>query len=132
MNSGLPASGLPICCNPDAYHLLARQLPALNAPDALLVGAVAIARHQIRDVDAAHVDQVIQDHANKVRSRVRSTAQRQALLAHLHEQGFVAAPEPIEHGDTLETVSFVPGTAGEYPTTFYCPARPASGRRPWR
>jgi Ser/Thr protein kinase RdoA (MazF antagonist) len=39
------------------------------------------------------------------------------LLAHLHEQGFVAAPEPIEHGDTLETVSFVPGTAGEYPWT---------------
>jgi Ser/Thr protein kinase RdoA (MazF antagonist) len=37
------------------------------------------------------------------------------LLAHLHEQGFVAAPEPIEHGDVLETVSFVPGTAGEYP-----------------
>uniref|UniRef100_A0A942T1W3 Phosphotransferase n=1 Tax=Neobacillus citreus TaxID=2833578 RepID=A0A942T1W3_9BACI len=39
------------------------------------------------------------------------------LLAHLHEQGFVAAPEPIELGDTLETVSFVPGTAGEYPWT---------------
>ncbi|MBF4609314.1 phosphotransferase enzyme family protein [Curtobacterium sp. VKM Ac-1393] len=39
------------------------------------------------------------------------------LLAHLHEQGFVAAPEPIEHGDTLETVSFVPGVAGEYPWT---------------
>jgi len=39
------------------------------------------------------------------------------LLAHLHEQGFVAAPEPIEHGDVLETVSFVPGAAGEYPWT---------------
>lgn len=39
------------------------------------------------------------------------------LLAHLHEQGFVAAPEPIEHGDVLETVSFVPGVAGEYPWT---------------
>jgi Ser/Thr protein kinase RdoA (MazF antagonist) len=39
------------------------------------------------------------------------------LLAHLHEQGFVAAPEPIELAHTLETVSFVPGTAGEYPWT---------------
>ncbi|MGN6408780.1 MAG: phosphotransferase enzyme family protein [Curtobacterium sp.] len=39
------------------------------------------------------------------------------LLAHLHEQGFVAAPEPIELGHTLETVSFVPGAAGEYPWT---------------
>jgi Ser/Thr protein kinase RdoA (MazF antagonist) len=39
------------------------------------------------------------------------------LLGHLHEQGFVAAPEPIELGHTLETVSFVPGVAGEYPWT---------------
>ncbi|MBT2504214.1 phosphotransferase enzyme family protein [Curtobacterium sp. ISL-83] len=39
------------------------------------------------------------------------------LLAHLHEQGFVAAPEPIALGDSLETVSFVPGEAGEYPWT---------------
>ncbi|WP_413602221.1 phosphotransferase [Curtobacterium sp. Curtsp57] len=39
------------------------------------------------------------------------------LLAHLHEQGFVAAPEPIELDNTLETVSFVPGVAGEYPWT---------------
>jgi hypothetical protein len=39
------------------------------------------------------------------------------LLAHLHEQGFVAAPEPIALGDALETVSFVPGVAGEYPWT---------------
>lgn len=37
------------------------------------------------------------------------------LLAHLHEAGFVGAPEPIALGDALETVSFVPGEAGEYP-----------------
>lgn len=79
--------GLPICCNPDAFHLLARQLPALSSPDALLVGAVAISRHQIQDVDAAVVDEIIQEHANKVRSRVRST-RRTALLAHLHDYVF--------------------------------------------
>lgn len=39
------------------------------------------------------------------------------LLVHLHEQGFVAAPEPIELDHVLETVTFVPGVAGEYPWT---------------
>jgi Ser/Thr protein kinase RdoA (MazF antagonist) len=39
------------------------------------------------------------------------------LLSHLHDQGFVAAPEPIAIGDALETVSFIPGEAGEYPWT---------------
>jgi Ser/Thr protein kinase RdoA (MazF antagonist) len=37
------------------------------------------------------------------------------LLAHLRDQGFVGAPEPIALHDVLETVSFVPGTAGDYP-----------------
>ncbi len=78
----------PICCNPEAFDLLARQLPSINSPDALLLGSVAIARHQIQDLDAAVVDQTIQEHANRVRSRVRSTAQRQALLAHLHDYLF--------------------------------------------
>lgn len=39
------------------------------------------------------------------------------LLTHLHEQGFVAAPAPIALGAQLETVTFVPGEAGEYPWT---------------
>ncbi|KQO65100.1 phosphotransferase enzyme family protein [Curtobacterium sp. Leaf261] len=39
------------------------------------------------------------------------------LLAHLHERGFVEAPEPIALGESLETVSFLPGHAGEYPWT---------------
>ncbi|PZE76699.1 aminoglycoside phosphotransferase family protein [Curtobacterium sp. MCBD17_034] len=39
------------------------------------------------------------------------------LLAHLHERGFVEAPEPIALGEVLETVSFIPGLAGEYPWT---------------
>lgn len=77
----------PICCSADAFDLLARQLPVMNSSDALLTGAVAIAGHQIHDLDVAEVDQAIQEHANKVRSRVRSP-QRQALLAHLHEYLF--------------------------------------------
>lgn len=39
------------------------------------------------------------------------------LLEHVHAHGFVGVPEPISLGDTLETVSFVPGTAGDYPWT---------------
>ncbi|WIB12372.1 phosphotransferase [Curtobacterium sp. MCPF17_052] len=39
------------------------------------------------------------------------------MLTHLHEQGFVAAPAPISLGEQLETVTFVPGEAGEYPWT---------------
>jgi Ser/Thr protein kinase RdoA (MazF antagonist) len=39
------------------------------------------------------------------------------LLAHLHEHRFVAAPEPIAVAGELETVSFIPGDAGEYPWT---------------
>ncbi|KTR02091.1 phosphotransferase enzyme family protein [Curtobacterium luteum] len=39
------------------------------------------------------------------------------LLEHVHGHGFVGVPEPISLGDTLETVSFVPGTAGDYPWT---------------
>jgi len=78
---------LPICCSSDSFDLLSRQLVTINSPDALLLGAVAIARHQIQDVDAMAVDQTIQDHANKIRSRVKSS-QKVALLAHLHEYLF--------------------------------------------
>lgn len=77
----------PICCSPAAFDLIARQLPSINSPDALLMGAVAIARHQIRDLDPAAVDQAIQGHANKVRARVRSP-HKQALVAHLHDYLF--------------------------------------------
>jgi Ser/Thr protein kinase RdoA (MazF antagonist) len=39
------------------------------------------------------------------------------FLAHLHDRGFVAAPEPIALGATLETVSFLPGLVGASPWT---------------
>jgi len=37
----------PLCCSPDAFKLLARQLPVINSPDALLNGAIAISMHQM-------------------------------------------------------------------------------------
>jgi regulator of sirC expression with transglutaminase-like and TPR domain len=86
------APQLPLCCSSRGFDLLRRQLPFLNSPDALLQGAVAIAMHQIDDVDPAAIDSQLQGYVDRVRSRVRGR-QTQALLAHLHdvlfeEEGF--------------------------------------------
>ena len=83
---------LPMCCAPRSFNLLSRLVESINSPDALLHGAVAIAMHQMEDVDVATVDATIQGYADTVRSRVRGR-QQQAILAHLHEflfeeQGF--------------------------------------------
>ena len=47
-------------------------------------GAVAIAMHQVENVDIAEFDATLQKYADAVRSRVRGS-QPQALLAHLHD-----------------------------------------------
>ncbi len=83
---------LPLCCSSKSFQLMSRQLAALDSPDTLLQGAVAIAAHQMEEVDPAAVDAILQGYADTVRSRVRGQ-QSQALLAHLHEflfeeQGF--------------------------------------------
>lgn len=78
---------LPICAAPAAYHLLARQVGALNSSDALLHGALAIAMHEMPDVRPADVDQQLQGYADTIRQRVRGS-QPQAMLAHLHEYLF--------------------------------------------
>lgn len=88
---------LPICAAPDAFGLLSKQLDVLESPDALLNGALAIARHEMPDVDPAEVDQIIQNYADTVRSRVRGI-QPQAMIAHLHdylfdELGFIGDTE---------------------------------------
>jgi regulator of sirC expression with transglutaminase-like and TPR domain len=76
---------------------MARQGAAIDSPDALLEGAVAIAMHQMEDADVHSVDRILQSYAETVRTRVRGT-QPQALLAHLHEflfdeQGFGGSTE---------------------------------------
>ncbi len=88
---------LPICASPAAFRLLASQLDSLEAPDALLQGALAIAMHEQPDVNAAEVDATLQSYADTIRSRVRGT-QAQAMLAHLHdylfdELGFIGDTE---------------------------------------
>ena len=91
---------LPLCCSPQAFTLLARQVPVIGSPDALLNGAIAIAAHQMENVDAAEVDSTLQSFADTVRSRVRGE-QTQALLAHLHEflfeeQGFSGNSDDLQ------------------------------------
>ncbi len=78
---------LPLCCSKRAYVLLARQLPTIGSPDALLNGAIAIAMHQHEDVEPSAIDSTIQEYADAIRSRVRGQ-QSQALLAHLHDYLF--------------------------------------------
>ena len=85
-------SKLPVCCSPAAFGLLSKTAGTVDSPDALLRGAVAIAMHEMDDVDPAAVDAQLQGYADTVRSRVRGR-QPQALLAHLHaalfdEEGF--------------------------------------------
>ncbi|MEO6434483.1 MAG: transglutaminase-like domain-containing protein [Tepidisphaeraceae bacterium] len=77
-------TALPLCCAPDAFNLLNRQVPAIESPDALVHGAAAIAMHQLDTVDVAEIDATLQRYADTVRSRVRGS-QPQALLAHLHD-----------------------------------------------
>jgi regulator of sirC expression with transglutaminase-like and TPR domain len=75
---------LPLCCTPAAFQLMQKQVRSIESPDALLEGAIAIAMHQMPDVDPAQVDRTIQQYTDAIRKRVRG-AQPQALLAHLHE-----------------------------------------------
>lgn len=75
---------LPLCCAPEAFNLLARQVHMIESPDALLNGAVAISMHQMPDIDPARIDRTLQRYTDKIRARVHGD-QPQAMLAHLHE-----------------------------------------------
>ncbi|MGA2584170.1 MAG: transglutaminase-like domain-containing protein [Tepidisphaeraceae bacterium] len=81
---------LPQCCSSEAFKLLARQAEAINSPDALLNGAIAISMHHLEGVNPASVDSQLQKYADAVRKRVRST-QPQAIMAHLHDVLFEQA-----------------------------------------
>src|SRR5215213_5770686 len=97
---------LPMCCSPDAFKLLSRQVKVIDSPDALLHGAIAISMHQVENIDPAAVDATIQGYVDTIRSRVRGT-QPQALMAHLHEFLFE------EEGFSGNTEDYY-GTANSY------------------
>ncbi len=97
---------LPMCCSPEAFKLLARQVKAIDSPDALLYGAIAIAMHQVDNIDPAVVDAKLQSYADTIRSRVRGS-QPQGLMAHLHDVLF------DEEGFSGNTEDYY-GTANSY------------------
>jgi regulator of sirC expression with transglutaminase-like and TPR domain len=78
---------LPICCTPAAFSLLSSQLSNLESPAALLRGAIAVANHQLDDVNVERIESTLDGYAREIRSRVRGS-QEQAILAHLHEYLF--------------------------------------------
>jgi regulator of sirC expression with transglutaminase-like and TPR domain len=80
----MDTNALPLCCTPESFNLLSRQVPAIESADALVQGAIAISMHQLENVKPDEVDATLQRYVDTVRSRVRGT-QQQALLAHLHE-----------------------------------------------
>ncbi len=100
---------LPLCCTPNSFELLSRQVDLLESTDALLHSVVAVSMHQLGSVDPATVDLKLQAMADTVRARVRG-AQPQALLAHLHEHLF-------------EELGFTGNTEDYYnPSNSYLPA----------
>ena len=74
----------PVVCNAKAFELLSSVVPRLESPDALLIGATAIASHAGRFTDPAKLDAKLQSYADLVMSRVRGP-QLQGVLAHLHD-----------------------------------------------
>lgn len=78
---------LPMCCSPQAFELLAAQLPYLNSSDALVQGATAISMHQMDGIEPAAVDSTLQEYADAIRQRVRGS-QPQAIIAHMHDYLF--------------------------------------------
>jgi regulator of sirC expression with transglutaminase-like and TPR domain len=89
---------LPICCSPEAFGLLANQIPSINSADALLQGAVAVSMHQLKSAETGQVDRTLQKFADDIRRRVRGS-QAQALLAHMHDYLF---DEQAFSGNTLD------------------------------
>jgi len=77
-------ASIPQCCEPAAFDLLTRQVQSINSPQALSLGAVAIAMHFQPEIEPAVVEETLAGYARTVTSRVRSGLP-QALMAHLHE-----------------------------------------------
>lgn len=90
--------------NPDAYNLLAQEIPHLDTIDGFLRASVAVSMHALDDVNLKRIEEInhyLHALADRVRSRVPSSSVP-ALLAHLHEvlfeeEGFAGDNETIYH-----------------------------------
>ena len=78
----------PNVCRPEAFQLLAEQLPNIETTDGLLKATIAISLHALDDVDPQDCDDYFLALAARVIGRTRS-GNVQAILAHLHQVLFV-------------------------------------------
>ena len=89
MNDSSPQ---PHYCSTAAYDLFAQQVQDLEAEGALLRAAIAIAMHEMPELDYRVIEDQITEISNEILSRVHSDNPR-ALVSHAHqvlfeEQGF--------------------------------------------
>ena len=83
----VPRPPLPVCCAPEAFRLMSRQVGRLESSGSLLDAAAAIALHGTGHGDPDLLDRRVQSIADDVRSRCRSR-DPVARLAHLHAHLF--------------------------------------------
>ncbi|MCA8941259.1 MAG: transglutaminase family protein [Planctomycetes bacterium] len=94
----------PIHCRPAAFDLMAAQSIRLARSEALLGGAVAIAQHEMPEVEPARESQRIDEIVADIRGRFRSDSPH-AILAHAHHvlfdemrlQGAIGDEEPLDY-----------------------------------
>jgi regulator of sirC expression with transglutaminase-like and TPR domain len=86
MNPSLPPT-LPLCCSQAAYQLFQKHAKQIESTAGLLKTSIAVAMHQLEDVQPQDVERELAGYAKIIRSRVRGP-QQQAMLAHLHQYLF--------------------------------------------
>src|SRR5688500_10719496 len=74
----------PSYCRREAFQLFRSQLKKIETTRGLLLASIAIASHQLDDIDPSQVEGRLDGFAHAVLSRVHSN-DKKALLAHLHE-----------------------------------------------
>src|SRR5258705_9517134 len=77
----------PLYCRKSAYDLFRLQMPVIDATDGLLYASVAIAMNHLDVCTPGLAEDLVEQYAGVIRSRVRSRSP-QALLAHLHDVFF--------------------------------------------
>jgi regulator of sirC expression with transglutaminase-like and TPR domain len=96
----------PVYCRPEAYRLFHQAVRQLDTTEGLLRAAIAVSMHELDDVNAGLVFDVVHSLADEVCSRVKNQSP-DALLAHLHEVLF------DEHGFAGNTDDYY-STANSY------------------
>lgn len=71
-------------CRPKAYNFFQAQLGKLEETDSLVRAAIAVAMHELDDIDPEAVEKSLDNLAAKILQRVRC-ATHEALVARLHE-----------------------------------------------